>query len=392
VLLDRAVLLRVAPGDTIPPEAEGEFRLMAEAWNTIQRVYVDRDALVAQNLAYGAINGMVDALGDTGHSRFMSPEMVQEQRKLTEGEFEGIGAEVQMRDGQVVIVTPMDGSPALEAGLRPGDIILEVDGASVAGLSLVEVVAQIVGPAGTSVSLTLLDPDTGTTRQVAIVRARITLESVTWQRLPGTGIAHIRITRFSNGAGERLGDVLAQIQQQELDGVILDLRNNPGGLLGEAVTVASHFLQVGNVLLVRNAQGEVTPVPVEPGGWAPQLPLVVLINGGSASASEIVAGAIQDAGRGTLVGETTFGTGTVLSQFPLSDGSALLLAIQEWLTPDGRQIWHEGIAPDIAVPMSVDVVLLRPLAEQAMTADELHSSEDVQLLRALDVLGHSVGQ
>lgn len=393
VVLDRQVLLARVPQYGIPANAVPNFRLMAEAWSTINQVYVDRQAIQPERLTYGAIGGMVDALGDIGHSRFLSPEMLQMQHNLTRGEFEGIGAEVQMKDGHAVIVAPMDGSPAQQAGLRPGDIILKVDGDSVAGLSLIEVVGRILGPAGTSVTLTIMDASTGRTRDVTIVRARITLQNVTWERLPGTGVAHVRIAVFSDGVTESLKGVLAEIQQQEgVTDLILDLRNNPGGLLPEAVDTASQFLESGNVLLEKDARGQVTPVPVEPGRMALDTPMVVLINGGSASAAEIVAGALQDAHRATLLGETTFGTGTVLTEFPLSDGSALLLAVREWLTPSGRVIWHQGISPDIAVSLAPDVTPLRPEAERDMTPEQLQSSEDVQLLRALELFTGSAGE
>lgn len=387
VLLDRQVLFAIAPPSGIPADAVPSFRLMAEAWNTINQVYVDHQAIQPERLTYGAISGMVDALGDTGHSRFLSPDVRQMQHNLTRGEFEGIGAEVQMKDGHVVIVAPMDGSPAQQASLRPGDIILKVDGDTIAGLSLIEVVGRILGPAGTSVTLTIMDPSTGRTRDVTIVRARIALQSVTWERLPGTGMAHVRIAVFSDGVTESLKGALAQIQQQGgATGLILDLRNNPGGLLKEAVGTASQFLESGNVLLEKDALGQARPVLVEPGGIALDTPMVVLINGGSASAAEIVAGALQDAGRAKLVGETTFGTGTVLTEFPLSDGSALLLAVQEWLTPNGRVIWHQGISPDIVVSLTPDATPLYPEAERDMTQAQLAASGDEQLLRALEVL------
>jgi carboxyl-terminal processing protease len=335
---------------------------------------------------------MVDALGDTGHSRFLSPEMVQEQHNFSQGQFEGIGAYVEMKDGHVVIVAPMDGSPAQQAGLHPGDIILKVDGENVAGLPIDQVVSRILGPAGTSVRLTILVPGTEQTRDVTLVRAQITLQNVDWQRLPGTQIAHVRIVAFSKGVTEDLKKALTEIQQQGITGIILDLRSNPGGLLSEAVGTASQFLQSGNVLLEKDAQGESTPVAVEEGGLAPDLPLVVLIDQGTASAAEIVSGALQDAGRARLVGETTFGTGTVLHEFRLSDGSALLLATAEWLTPEGRLIWHHGIVPDVQATLPQGTSPLLPQAEAGMTSEQVQNSRDAQLLRAVELLGQSAGQ
>lgn len=391
VLLDRAVLFAIAPPSGIPTDATAEFQLMGEAWSTVHRVYVDRTALEPQVLTYGAIGGMVDALGDTGHSRFLTPQMVQLQHSALQGEYEGIGAYVEVKDGHVVIMAPMDNSPAQRAGLRPGAVILKVDGENVANLRLDEVVGRILGPAGTQVTLTVLNPKTGNTRDVTLERAKITIDNVTWQRLPGTTIAHVRITAFNQGVAQDLAETLDEIQRQELTGVILDLRSDPGGLLGEAVETASQFLEGGNVLLEKDAQGQITSVPVQPGGQAVDIPMVVLVDQGTASAAEIVAGALQDAGRATVVGETTFGTGTVLQEFPLSDGSVLLLAVQEWLTPKGRVIWHQGLDPDITVALPSDAEPLLPLTERDLTAEQLRDSGDAQLLRALDLLAGASG-
>jgi carboxyl-terminal processing protease len=374
------------PDGNIPPDAVRDFQLMAAAWNTIHQSYVDRPAIQTQALTYGAIGGMVDALGDTGHSRFLSPEMVQEQHDFTQGHSEGIGAYVEMKEGHVVIVAPMDGSPAQRVGLRPGDIILKVDSENVAGLPIDQVVSRILGPVETSVTLTVLTPETGQTRDVTLVRAHITLQNVAWQRLPGTQIAHLRLVAFSQGVTDDLKNALSEIRQGGLTGIILDLRSNPGGLLSEAVGTASQFLASGNVLLEKDVQGKITPEPVVEGGLVPDLPLVVLVNQGTASAAEIVSGALQDAGRAKLAGETTFGTGTVLNEFALADGSALLLATEEWLTPKGRLIWHQGIAPDEVVTLPPDESPLLPEAESGMTPDQLQSSGDAQLLRALELL------
>jgi carboxyl-terminal processing protease len=389
VLLGRQALSSGVPPGVIPADAETDFQLMAEAWDTIQEQYVDRSALQPRELTYGAISGMADSLGDTGHSRFLSPEMLREEHDFTQGELEGIGAEVQMKEGHAVIVAPIDNSPAQKAGLQPGDIILKVNGENVTGLPLDQVVERIQGPAGTSVTLTILSPATEQTRDITLVRAHIALQSVTWARVPGTSVAHVRIVAFSDGATKELRQALTDMQKQELGALVLDLRSNPGGLLNEAVDTASQFLSSGNVLLEKNAQGETEPVPVQSGGVATETPLVLLINGGTASAAEIVAGALQDAERATLVGETTFGTGTVLSEFRLSDGSALLLATEEWLTPKGRTIWHVGITPDVAVSLPADVAPLLPSAEAGMTPAQLQSAGDTQLLRALSLLQDS---
>ena len=384
-ILSCRLLIAFAP-DTVPPGAESNFHLMAEAWNTIQRVYVDRNAVKPQLMTYGAISGMVDALGDTGHSRFLTPEMLKQERNLARGRFEGIGAEVQMKNGQLVIVAPIDGSPAQKAGLKPGDIILKVDDQDVSGLPLDQAVDRILGPAGTRVKLTILNLKTTTTKDVTLTRASITVQNVTWHQLPGTTAAHLRIATFSKGVTENLRKALLTVEKEGSTGLILDLRNNPGGLYNEAVSAASQFLSGGNVLLEKNAVGKIKPVPVRPGGVATSLPLVVLINGGTSSGAEIVAGALQDARRAKLIGEKTFGTGTVLETFSLSDGSALMLAIEEWLTPAGQVIWHHGISPDVVVHLPPEVTPLLPVTERELTAEKLRESQDTQLLRALDLL------
>lgn len=387
VVLDRTALASLgAPSHAPAAGMEDQLPLLRQAWNIIDQRYVDQSAVQPEQLAHGAIAGMVDALGDTGHSRFLSPDMLKEQHTLTQGEFQGIGAEVQMKDDHVVIVAPIDGSPAQQAGLRPGDLILAVDGQEVDGLPLDEVVRRIVGPAGTDVTLTIFTPTDEQPRAVTLTRARIPLHNVSWAGLPGGQVAHLRITAFSKGVTNDLKQALTDIQKQGYSGVILDLRNNPGGLLDEAIGVASQFLASGNVLQEQDAQGNVADVPVRSGGVAPDLPMVVLVNPGTASASEIVAGALQDAGRATVLGETTFGTGTVLNEYNLSDGSALLLATEQWLTPKGRVIWHNGIAPDVTVSLPIDAVSLYPTVEKDMTAEQLQSSSDSQLLEALKLL------
>jgi carboxyl-terminal processing protease len=363
---------------------------MVEAWNTIQDRYVDRKAVNPQLMTYGSISGMVNSLGDTGHSRFLSPAMLQQERNLSRGHLEGIGAEVQIKNKQLVIVAPMDESPAQRAGLKPGDIILKVDGEEVSGLPLEQVVGRILGPAGSTVNLTILRPGTGQTIDLTLVRARVALHNVKWQRLPGTTVAHVRITSFSKGVGEDLRKALKSLREERLTGLILDLRNNPGGLFDEAVETASQFLSSGNVVLEKDAKGRIRSVPVQPGGLATAIPMAVLVNGGTASAPEIVSGAMQDARRATLVGEKTFGTGTVLNPFPLSDGSALLLAVEEWLTPAGHVIWHRGISPDVLVPLPPEASPLFPDVEKGMTAEELRQSKDEQLLRALGLLNRTV--
>ncbi len=386
VVLDRLVFARFVPLKNIPSEAQPDFKLMAEAWNVISREYVEKKAVQPQKLTYGAIGGMVNALGDTGHSTFLSPEMVKMENHFVEGNFSGIGAQIRMKDGRVVILAPIEGSPAKRAGLQSGDIILKVNGKDIAGQPLEEVVSRITGKPGTTVSLTILSAKTERTREMSLVRASITIHNVTWARVPGTKLADVRIAGFSQGAGEDLRKILAEIKKEQLGGIILDLRDNPGGIFNSAVGIASQFLSSGTVALVKNSKGEIKDVPVKPGGMAQNVPLAVLIDGGTASGAEILAGALQDAHRGELIGEKTFGTGTVLESFKLSDGSALLLAIAEWLTPSGRVIWHKGIQPDVAVSLPAGVDKLYPETLKGLNADRFRANEDMQLKRAVDLL------
>ncbi|TAH51048.1 MAG: S41 family peptidase [Chloroflexota bacterium] len=384
VLLDRYVNVANAAsvGADTPPNTE----LLLQAWRIIDRNFVDRDAVESNRLTYGAISGMVDALGDTGHTTFLSPEMLKQHQNYTRGEFEGIGAQVEKKGDYVIITAPMDDSPALKAGLKPGDAILKVNGEDMTGKSVEYAIEKIIGPAGTQVTLTIIDPDDGSQREVTITRAKIKVNDVSWAQVPGTTIGVVRISGFSDGIGAQVKSALEEMKAQKLTGVVLDLRNNPGGLLSEAVTTTSQFLDKGNVLLEKDAQGRIQEVKVEAGGVAADLPMTVLINYGSASASEIVSGALQDANRAKLFGETTFGTGTVLNTFPMSDGSALLLATLEWLTPNGRVIWHQGIQPDDKVSLPAGVAPLTPAQLKTMTPQVYNAARDLQLQHAVDWL------
>lgn len=380
------VLDRQLPAEELEGHSAPDFRLMGQVWTLIDRYYVDRSAVKPRELTYGAVRGMVDALGDTGHSTFLTPRAVRESRADVEGHFPGIGAEVRMQNKEVLIVAPLDGSPAQKAGLRAGDLIFKVDGKPVAGQTLEQVVEQIRGPAGTRVTLAIRDPRSDRMRVVSVVRAVIKVRSVSWQIVPGTRVADIRIASFSKGTAKELHKAVAELRSRGVRAVILDLRNDPGGLLDEAIGVASQFLQGGDVLLEKDEKGQVRPVAARDNGPKLRVPLVALTNAGTASAAEIVAGALRDGDRATVVGETTFGTGTVLRQFPLRDGSALRLAVQEWLTPKGATIWHKGIKPDQVVALGAGVVPVYPENLKGMSAAQFRASKDAQLHEALKLL------
>lgn len=372
-------------------DAPDEFAVFWQAWDIVHRNFVDRSALDPQSLTYGAIRGMVAALGDEGHTAFLTPEEIERQQSNLSGTFTGIGAQLGVRDALPVIIAPFDGSPAYEAGVRAGDIIMKVDGEDVTTMQLNDIVAKIRGPEGTVVVLSLLRPDENRSLDVSITRGEIKIPAASWAMIPGTDVALIRLSQFSANALDDVKESIEGAKDAGAEALIVDVRNNPGGLLEQAVSVTSQFLSDGDVLLEEDASGARKAYAVERGGSATDLPLVVLINPGSASSAEIFAGAIEDHERGHVVGETTFGTGTVLQPYSLRDGSALLLGTKQWLTPKGRLIRKQGIEPDVEVILPIEADLLTPLELETMTVEELLDSEDAQLLKALEVLGQLPG-
>lgn len=373
----------------VAAEQPAEFDVFWEAWDLVVAHFVDRDKIDFKAMTYGAIEGMLASLGDEGHTTFLPPEAVEQHKTSLEGSFEGIGAYVSMEGDQVTIVAPIDGSPAEAAGILAGDIILAVDGESITGLTLNQVIAKIRGPAFTPVVLTVLHPDAEEPVDIVIVRQRIELDSVSWSMIPGTNAAYLEITQFAADTGQELAQALLEIEARRsagepVEALVLDLRNNPGGYLREAIKVASQFLPKGEIILQEaDAEGNVNVYRSRGWGYAREIPLVVLINQGTASAGEITAGAIKENGRGVLIGETTFGTGTVLNQFNLSDGSAILLGVTNWLTPQGNLIKGQGITPDVAVELESSVRQVNARTLRDLTLEEVLASEDVQFLEAL---------
>ncbi len=366
------------------PEVCEQFSVFWEAWELASERFVDPAAPDPAEMTSGAINGMLDSLGDNGHTRFLSADEAQQWEESLRGSFEGIGAYIDVRNGRTIIVAPIEGSPAERAGLRPGDVILAVNGEPTSGWSVDELRTRVRGPSGTSVTLRVLHPGESVPVDVTVVRAQVVVPSVNWALLPND-VALIRLSSFDDDAGKELREALTDARRQGARALILDLRNNPGGLLDQAIEVASQFLPEGTTVLIEeNRAGERKVTAARRGGVALDLPLVVLINESSASSAEIVSGALQAAGRAVLIGETTFGTGTVLTPFRLSDGSRLLLGTQQWLTPDERTIRGQGIEPDEVVALGDEVALLSPGEAAALPAAELRASSDTQLARALE--------
>ena len=347
-----------------------EFDVFWEAWGFIeQRFYGQIPS--KQERVYGAVRGMVNAFGDQ-NTAFIDPTRAEIFRQDTAGTFEGIGAAVRMDEmGRLYIVEPYPGRPAAEAGLQPGDIILKVDGASVEGKSLYEAISLIRGPADTAVVLYVFRDGIDEPFDVRVVRARIEIEVIDSKRLDGD-IGYVSLSEFSRGTGENVGKAVQALEAEgRLKGLVFDLRSNPGGLVDEAVFVGSQFIADGVITIEREKGGTEQVFEARPGGLATKVPLVVLMNQGSASASEIVAGAIQEYGRVALIGDQSFGKGTVQIPYELSDGSELRVTIAEWLTPKGRQINGEGITPDIVVKR---------------TQEDFKAGRDPQLERAVQYL------
>ena len=328
-----------------------EARLLAEVLERVKRDYVDEvdDA----RLIDAAIRGMVADLDP--HSAYLDPDEYEEIRVSTTGNYSGVGLEVSVEEERVVVVTPIEGSPADRAGIRSGDVVISVDGMPVDPADLNDTVARLRGVPGTGVNLGVLREEEDAPLNYELVRARVQVHSVRHELLDG-GIGYVRISHFSETTGPDLNEAVSDMKRAsggELKGLVLDLRNNPGGVLEAAGEVADAFLDAGVIV---SADGRVADarfrLEAQPGDLVDGAPITLLVNGGSASASEIVAGALQDHGRARIVGEPTFGKGSVQTVMPLSRGRAIKLTTSRYYTPSGRSIHHRGITPDVpaAVP------------------------------------------
>ncbi|MCZ6865929.1 MAG: S41 family peptidase [Chloroflexi bacterium] len=352
----------------IPPE----FKTLFEVYFALEEDHLNRDELDATALSQGAIRGMLDALGDV-HASYLDPDFFSAELERFRGSFEGIGAEVSMKDGQVVVVAPIPDTPAERAGIRPGDTILEVNGESTQGLGVFEVVARIRGPEGTSVDLLILHRNDSSPTPITITRGVVKVPTVDLRILTG-GLAHLKVQFFGENTSKELEDALERVEQFNSKGLILDLRNNPGGRVDTVVEMTSQFLDSGLVLYQIDGQDKRIDYEVKSGGKAQDISMVVLVNDFSASSSEIMAGALRDHGRAQLIGTTTFGKGSVNIQRALSDGSGIYFTIARWYTPNGTLIEGGGIEPDIVVPSDPEGV------------------EDFQLDKAIEVLQGLVAQ
>jgi carboxyl-terminal processing protease len=349
-------------GSTPTPKQLG---VVDEAWNTILNDYVDKDKVDLDALSSSAIKAMLESIHDPYAAYFDAAEYKTIKQINLEGTYGGIGAVVTIADGNLTVIAPIAGTPAERGGIKPQDKILEINGNSTQGMSLEEAVLKIQGKTGTQVTLQVLHQGEENPVTIVITREEIDVSSVYPEIIQGNstltptpaptvtplpnGIAVITITYFSERTGDEIVSALKNVLASGAKGIVLDLRDNPGGVLDSAVAVASQFLKDGIVLYALDSNGNKETWDVKPGGLATDLPLAVLVNGNSASASEVVAGALQDHERGPLIGNQTFGKGSINHFRQLSDGSAIYISIGRWYTPNGRQIEGQGLTPDMVV-------------------------------------------
>ena len=323
------------------------FGKVSEVWDVLQGRHIDREELGTKDLEAGAVKGILEALDDP-HATYLNQDQFAIAQDDFSGQFSGIGAEVSTRNGRIMIHAPMPDTPAENAGLRPGDIILSIDGKSTDGLSLGEAVALVRGEAGTPVELLVLHQDGGEPVTITIVRDNIKVRSVKFRSLVG-GIGHLRISSFTNNTEGEVAEAIETYKNRKSKGLVVDVRNNPGGLLNATVNVVGQFLNGGLVLYQLDSEGRRIEFHADPGGIASEIPMVLLMNEYSGSGSEVFIGAIKDHQRASTIGETSFGKGSVSSFFQFTDGSGVYFTIARWYTPSGVLIEGEGIDPDFAV-------------------------------------------
>jgi carboxyl-terminal processing protease len=383
--------------DSVYPNLE----LFANVLEKVRTEYVDGTNLTYHELVNDALKGMIDSLDP--HSEFMDPEEYQELQSDTEGEFGGLGLVVTMKDNYVTVVTPMDDTPGFRAGILSGDRIVKINGHSADKMALPDAVKMLRGKPGTQVTVTIQRPSSGLSKDLTLTRAIINVDMVKDINgkkdfpLGPDRIGYIRVTSFGDNTSDELEDALKKLQAQGMQALILDLRENPGGLLDEAVGVCSKFLPRGQLVVTTEGRDPDESSTRRANGHGDELkgmPIVVLVNLGSASASEIVTGCLQDLHRAVILGEKTFGKGSVQSIFPLEYGSALKLTTAKYYTPSHRVIHEHGITPDVIVPTTDEqkAALLfqrSPGGLYSLSPDErarVVQIQDVQLERAEDLL------
>ncbi|MDD3480832.1 MAG: S41 family peptidase [Patescibacteria group bacterium] len=349
--------------------SDADFSIFWRAWDLIVENYdgeVDYQAMI-----YGAIKGMTESLGDP-YTAFLTPEEAKQLEDDLSGVFYGIGAEIGIKNDELTVITPLNGTPAKEAGLMAGDVILAIDGESTLGMNIDIAVAKIRGDEGTEVTLSIRRDEE--VKDYKIKRAKITVKSVDYEIRDGN-IGYIEISRFDENTTDLLRKGLDELNSKEVKKIVLDLRGNPGGYLDESITVASEFLKEGVIVTEKNDKNGDKEYEYKATGngkmTGDDIKIIVLINEGSASASEIVAGALKDQDRATLVGETTFGKGSVQEIENLARGSVMRLTIAHWYTPSGMNIAEEGIEPDVRVEL---------------TEDDYNADRDPQLAKAFELL------
>lgn len=369
-------LPRVSVSREVPPDKSLDFSLFWQVWDTLESDYLDKNQLNTADMIYGAIKGMVAAVGDP-YTTFLPPEENKIIQEDLSGNFEGVGIQIGFRGTQLAVIAPLPGTPAEEAGIQAGDYIIgivdeqkDID-RSTTGISLPEAVEAIRGPRGSQVTLILLRNGNETPIEAEIVRREIEVPSVTLE--VKEDIAHIRLLKFTAETKSEWAEVVEEVAgNAQIRGVVVDLRNNPGGFLDASVDAASDFLETGQVVVIEeNSRGVKEEFKVQRLGNLKDIPLVVLVNKGSASASEIFAGAIKDHGRGEVIGQATFGKGTIQEPRQLTNTTGLHITVAKWLTPDGFWVNDVGLSPDLEIE------------------DNPETPEDEQLDRALEALRQS---
>jgi len=367
---------------TTPGGQVQDTALYDQAVSIVKGNFVGISGVTDKQLLYGAIKGMVESLGDTDHSVFLTPQQYADFTSSLSAQIAGIGVVISDA-GDQTITRVLSGTPADAGGIKVGDKITAIDATSTAGWTIDQLRTKIRGAAGTKLTLTVMHIGSVTPVDIILTRATISVPLVSWGMVPGTHVADIALTEFSTGASDQLKIAIAAAGKAGATSIILDLRGNPGGYASEAQAVASEFLASGTVYLTEDAAGKQTQVMVDASKTLTDLPLVVLVDHGSASSAEIVAGALQDSGRAKIVGVATFGTGTVLQKFMLSDGSAIFLGVEYWLTPSGHKIFGVGITPDEKVAMPANGFPTDPADLSAMSTTQFGASTDAELLAAV---------